>query len=250
MSDSQGPAAASAAASNRTVFEQDLPGGAMWSHVLKRHHTLRLVDVAGGANVGALLYNADLLLERYNMPDTLKAQHTAFVTKGRVLYSDMGRILCSVTDDTAGWHDTISGHLDAAGTVAKWGQAGYQEKRNAYHRNAHDCFLVELGKWGLGKQDLAPNLNFFSKVVADGEGKLHFVPGASRAGSHVDLRAEMNVLVVLNTCPHPFDPAAGYAPKPVKLTVFRSDPPGPDDPCRTSRPENGWGFANTERYFL
>jgi urea carboxylase-associated protein 2 len=247
MSEAQGMPAISA---DRLVFEQDLPGGAMWSHVLKRHHTLRLTDVEGGANVGALLYNADLPLERYNMPDTLKAQHTAFVTSGRVLLSDMGRVLCSVTADTAGWHDTLSGHLNAAGTSAKWGAAGYQEKRNAYHRNAHDCFLVELGKWGLGKQDLVPNLNFFSKVSADGEGKLHLVPGASRAGSVVDLRAEMNVLVVLNTCPHPFDPSPTYAPKKVKLTVWRSDPPGPNDPCRTSRPEAGWGFENTERYFL
>ena len=235
---------------DRLVFEEELPGGAMWSHVLRRHHTLRFMDVEGGANVGLLLYNRDQLLERYNMPDTLKAQHTAFITAGRALYSDMGRILCSVTADTCGWHDTVSGHQDAAGSLQKYGPARYQERRNEYHRNAHDSFLVELGKWGLGKQDLVPNLNLFSKVVADAEGKLQLVSGHSRAGSHVDLRAEMNVLVVLNTCPHPFDPGPAYAPKPVKLAVYRSDPPGADDPTRTSRPENGRGFANTERYFL
>jgi uncharacterized protein len=231
-------------------FEEELPGGAMRSFVLRRHHTLRVTDVEGGANVGLLLFNRDLLLERYNMPDTLKAQHTAFLTTGRVLYSDMGRILCSVTADTAGWHDTVCGHLDGKGTEAKWGAARYQEKRNEYQRNAHDCFLVELAKWGLDKRDLVPNVNLFSKVTADNEGKLHYVPGASVAGSHVDLRAEMNVLVVLNTCPHPFDPAPRYAPRPVKLAVRTSPPPGPDDVCRTSRPENGWGFQNTERYFL
>ena len=234
----------------RILYEEEVPGSAMRSFVLRRHHTLRLQDLEGGANVGVLLYNRDLLLERYNMPDTLKSQHTAFLTAGRVLCSDMGRILCSIPSDTCGWHDTLSGHLDEAGTEAKWGVARYQERRNEYQRNAHDAFLVELGKWGLGKQDLVPNLNLFSKVVADDEGKLRYLPGASRAGSHVDLRAEMNVLVVLNTCPHPFDPAPVYPRKKVKLTVWRSDPPGPDDPCRTSRRENGWGFENTERYFL
>jgi urea carboxylase-associated protein 2 len=237
-------------ADDRLLFQQDLPGGAMWSHVLRRHHTLRLTDLEGGANVGVLLYNSDQLLERYNMPDTLKAQHTAFITRGRALYSDMGRVLCSVSEDTAGWHDTVCGHLDARGSDAKYGVARYQERRNEYHRNAHDAFLVELGKWGLGKADLVPNLNLFSKVVADGEGKLRFVPGASRPGSFVDLRAEMNVLVVLNTCPHPFDPAPAYAPRPVSLQLYRSDPPGPDDLTRRSRPENERGFANTERYFL
>jgi urea carboxylase-associated protein 2 len=234
----------------RVVLQEDVPGGAMWSHVVKRHHTLRVTDVEGGANVGVLLYNRDLLVERYNMPDTLKAQYTAFVTRGRALYSDMGRILCSVTEDSCGWHDTICGHLDAAATVEKYGEKTYQKHRNEFQRNAHDSFLVELGKWGMGQPDVVPNLNLFSKVTAAADGALQFHAGHSRAGSFVDLRAEMNVLVVLNTCPHPLDPAVPYAPKPIKLTIWRSDPPGPDDPCRTSRPENERGFVNTERFFV
>ena len=232
------------------LFEQELPGGAMWSHVIRRHHTLRLTDLEGGANVGVLLFNRDLPFERYNMPDTLKAQHTAFITRGRALYSDMGRVLMSVTEDSCGWHDTLCGHLDARGSVEKYGTARYQEHSNDCHRNAHDAFLVELGKWGLGKADLHANLNLFSKVTADGQGRLGYVSGHSPAGSYVDLRAEMNVLVVLNTCPHPFDPGTSYAPRKVKLAVRRTPPPGPEDLCRTSRPENERGFANTERYFL
>lgn len=239
----------SSLAPDRVLLEDDVPGGAMWSHVLKRHHTLRIVDREGGANVSVLLYNRDLLVERYNMPDTLKAQHVAFITKGRALYSDMGRILCSVTEDSCGWHDTICGHLDATATVAKYGERRYQDHRNDFQRNAHDSFLVELGKWGLGKKDVVPNLNLFSKVTADTHGSLRFHPGHSRAGDFVDLRAEMNVLVVLNTCPHPLDPALSYAPKPIRLTIVRSEPTASDDLCRTFRPENARGFHNTERYF-
>jgi len=233
----------------RIVLEEEVPGGAMWSRALLRHQTLRVVDVDGGANVGLLLYNRDLLLERYNMPDTLKAQHVAFITKGRALYSDMGRILCSVTEDTCGWHDTVCGHLGAEATVAKYGEKRYQEHRNDFERNAHDSFLVELGKWGLGPRDLVPNLNLFSKVVAEADGKLRFQTGHSRAGAFIDLRAEMNVLAVLNTCPHPLDPAREYPRKRVKLIVWRSDPPEASDLCRASRPENARGFENTERYF-
>lgn len=234
----------------RVLFEDELPGGAMWSHMIRRHHTLRIIDLEGGANVGVLLFNRDMPLERYNMPDTLKAQHTAFITKGRALYSDMGRVLASVTEDTCGWHDTVSGHLDTPTMEAKYGPARYQEKRNQFQRSAHDSFLIELGKWGLGKTDLHPNLNLFSKVVADREGRLFYQPGHSKPGSYIDLRAEMNVLVVLNTCPHPFDPASSYPTRKVKLVVSRTPPPGPDDLVRTSRPENERGFANTERYFL
>lgn len=235
---------------DRELFTETVPGGAMWSHVLRRHQSLRLTDLEGGANVAMLLYNRDLPLERYNMPDTLKAQHTAFLTAGCVLYSDMGRILCSVTHDSCGWHDTFCGLGDAALAQSKYGTQRYQEHRNEFVRNTRDELLIELSKWGLGLRDLVPNLNLFSKVSPDESGQLRFVSGHSNAGACVELRAEMNVLVVLSTCPHPLDPAPRYAPKPVQLRVYRSAPPAADDPCRTSRPENARGFQNTERMFL
>ncbi len=119
----------------------------------------------------------------------------------------------------------------AALVRTKYGPSTYQEERNAFHRNAHDQFLIELGKWGLGKMDLVANINFFSKVTVDAEGKMRFVAGNSTAGSYVDLRAEMDTLLVLNTCQHPMDPDPQYNPKPVHIAVWKSDPPAADDPA-------------------
>lgn len=232
------------------LWHEPVPGGGSWSGLLRRGNTLRLTDVNGRANVAMLLFNADERTERYNMPDTLKAQHTAFLTRGHVCYSDMGRVLCSVADDSCGWHETVCGVLDAAGLQARYGQAHYQEHRNAMQRNGLDGLLVELGKWGLGARDVVANLNLFSKVVTDAEGGLHFDSTHRRPGQHVDLRFEMNVLVVMSAAPHPFDPATVYAPGDVTLTAWRSGTAGADDPCRLSCPENGRGFVNTERYFL
>ncbi len=232
------------------LWEEIVQPAASWSHVLKRGTCLRLTDLEGGANAGTLFYNFECTAERYNMPDTLKAQHIARLTTGNVLYSDMGRILCSIVGDTVGWHDPIAGCSNAAVVRDKYGDATYQECRNEYHRNGHDSFLVELGKWGLGPRDLTSNVNFFSRVDTAADGALSFHPANSTAGSYVDLRAEMNVLVILNTCPHPLDPSPTYDPKPVKLAIRRVDAPGPDDPCRISRPENQRGFILTERYFL
>jgi urea carboxylase-associated protein 2 len=232
-----------------TILKETLSGGSMWSSVLKRGTTLRLTDLQGGANVSALFFNADHTLERYNMPDTLKAQFVAYLTRGHVLYSDMGRVLVSLTSDTCGWHDTLCGATTAGMTEAKYGPSSFQADRNSYFHNGRDNFLVELGKHGLGKKDMGPNLNFFSKAVVDEEGNLQFVSGHSKPGAYVDLRAEMNVLVVLSNTPHPLDPAVAYAPKPVGLAVRRTPAPGPDDFCRLSRPENGRGFHNTEMLF-
>lgn len=244
------PARSTAFSEPLVLWQERMPGGAHWSGVLRRGNTLRLTDLHGGANVSALLFNQEEKTERYNMPDTLKAQHTAYLTQGHVCYSDMGRILCSIAEDSCGWHDTICGVQDAAGLRARYGEARYQAHRNAMHRNGLDGFLMELGKWGLGKRDLVPNLNFFSKAVADDAGRLQFETSHRQPGQHVDLRFEMNVLVVLSTAPHPFDPSTAYDPKAVKLTAWRSGTAGADDRCRLSCAENGRGFINTERYFL
>jgi len=234
---------------SQLILEESLRGGQMWSRVLRRGHTLRLTDLEGGASVAALFYNAEEPSERYNMPDTLKAQHIARLTAGFALYSDMGRVLCSLTEDSVGWHDTITGHGTAAHGRAKFGDGTYQELRNDWHRNTRDNFLVELGKYDLGKRDLVANVNFFVKVVVDAQGALNFVPGHSQAGGFVELRAEMNTLVVLSNTPHPLDPRKAYAPGVVALSVRAGAPAGPGDACRLSRPENARGYALTDSYF-
>lgn len=232
------------------LFEEKLVGGASFAHVLKRGTALRITDLEGGANVPATFFNFEIPVERYNMADTLKAQHIAHLTAGFCIYSDMGRILCSITRDSVGWHDPIGAHSTAASTLAKFGPSPYQEKRNDWHRNTRDNFLRELVKFGLGIRDLQAQINFFSKVQVELDGEMHFVPGNSKAGDYVELRAEMNTLVIVDTNPHPLDPNPKYEPKPVHLAFKRVPPPKPDDPCRISRPENGRGFINSERYFL
>ncbi len=230
-------------------FTETVMPGANWSHVLKRGTTLRVIDLEGDGNVSALFYNFELPSERLNLPDTLKCQHIAKLTKGACLYSDMGRILVSITEDTCGWHDPLTGCSNARNIAAKYGELTYQQARNEWHRNAHDGFLTELGKYNLGERDLAMNVNFFGKVTVDDLGAMSYHPGSSKAGAFVDLRAEMNVIVVLNTCPHPLDPSPTYAPKSVSLIVWSLPPVTAADTCRNSCAENERGFILTERYF-
>ena len=232
----------------KMLYEKTLTGAGMWSGVISRGKRLRMTDLEGGANVSMLLYNALERNERYNMPDTLKGQHIFYLRAPYCLHSDMGRLLASITADTVGWHDTVCGHSDAARVLAKYGEHNYQQARNDWYRNGRDCFLIELAKWGLGKKDLVPNLNWFSKVVADEAGKLSFVPGHSKAGDVVELRFEIDTLVVLNTCQHPFDPDPVYQPHPVRLEVLAGEAPDLDDPSFVVRPENLRAWENNETY--
>lgn len=233
-----------------TLYEEFVPGGGHTSFVLKRGQLLRITDLEGGANVSLLLLSAAEKSERLNLPDTLKCQHTAKLTAGHCLYSDMGRVLAAITADTCGWHDSFGGVLNAAEVAEKYGAGRYQELRNGFFRNGMDNLLVELGKWDLNLQDLLMNLNLFNQVTVDADGAFHFQPGNSKAGDYVELYAPMDTLVVLTALQHPMDPNPAYAPKPVQLSWHQVASDGISVLCRTSRPENGRGFHNTERLYI
>jgi uncharacterized protein len=235
---------------DRLLHEETIPGGSAVSFTVRRHTTLRLTALEAGANVSFLCYNRVEPIDRYNMPDTLKGQHTAKLTTGFMLYSDMGRALFSITGDTLGWHDPLGGHDTAAHVTKKWGHLDYQTARNAWHRNSRDHFLIELAKHGLNQRDLVPNINFFSKLTTSATGELTYVADHSKPGDHLDLRAELDVLVILATCHHPLDNRPQYSPSPVLLQLHATPPPAPDDYCRTYRPENQRAFYNSELFSL
>jgi len=231
-------------------YTTELPGGSHWSLIMRRGTEMRLTDIQGDANVGMFFFNPENSLERYNAPDTLKCQHTFKLTRGNCLYSDMGRIFCSIVHDDVGWHESVCGNIDAEQVEQRWGGRDYQSDRNDWHQNGHDAFLVELTKYGLGRADLAANLNLFSKVLADEDGNLVLQPGNSKAGDTLSLRFEMDTLVMLHTCPHPLDRSESYPQKPVKIELGLAEPVAEDDFCRNFRPENQRGFQNNALYHL
>lgn len=233
-----------------TSYTTIIPGASHWSLRLRKGSQMTLSDIEGGANLGMLFYNPDNLLERYNAPDTLKCQHTFKLTQGNCLYSDMGRIFCSITADSHGWHDTVSGNSNAAMVAERWGARDYQNDRNDWQQNGHDAFLVELAKYGLGARDMAANLNLFSAVKTDASGNMTLDASAAKPGAAITLRFEMDTLVVLHTCPHPLNCAAAYPKKPVQIELGVAEAMAADDECLNHCDENRRGFANNNLYHL
>lgn len=234
---------------SRIIWHETIPGGAYWTRVIRRHTTLRIIDLEGSRGVSCLCYNADDPVERYNVADTVKIQNMIFLTTGRVLFSDMGRVLFSITEDTSGHHDTLGGCSSPETNRARYGEGGYQRLRNDRHRDTRTNFLYALGRHGLGPRDVMPNLNLFTRVRVGEDGGLQWVAGCEKPGAFIDLRAEMNTLVALSNTPHPLHPSTTYDPKPIRLVVWRSPPPAPDDLCRTYSEEARRGFRNTDALF-
>ncbi|MFC3746916.1 urea amidolyase associated protein UAAP1 [Paenibacillus sp. GCM10012306] len=221
-----------------------IQAGGKWSGYIRRGKSIRITAAGERANLTTLLFHASDPSERYNMPDTLKAQHTAYLTAGHVLMSDQGRVLASITDDTVGWHDTLAGYTTRDMTDRKYGYSRYQDERNAWFRSGYENLIVEMYRHGLVPRDLSTPVNFFSKVVCELDGTMTYVQHPT-AGTSVTLRTEMDVLLVLSNTPNPLDPEASYPDTSIELLFSDAEPIRPDDRCLIHCNENRRAFENT-----
>jgi urea carboxylase-associated protein 2 len=231
------------------LADETVPAGGYWTRILDRWQRLRIVDVDGRQSCSLLAYNADQTSERFNAPDTVKIQNQIFLSTGRVLFSDLGRVLFSIVDDTSGHHDALAGFADAAVDRERYGSGSYLDLRNDFHRNARDNFVMALGRHGLGRRELVMSFNPFARVRVAPEGALEWTAGVGRAGAAIELRAEMRVLVALSATPHVLDPNSRYEPGPLQVQVVSAIAPADDDPCRTFSEEVRRGFENTDDYW-
>ena len=230
------------------LAEHLVPPGAYWSGVIPRRATLRIVDVDGAGSGSLLAYNAAQPSERYSAPDTTKVQNMIHLTTGWLLLSDLGRVLLSITDDTCGHHETLCGPTTPDTIRATYGEGSYLMLGNGRFTNDRDNFVAALGRHGLDRREIVPNVNLFARVEVTDDGALSFVPGVARPGSHIDLRAEMDVLVVLSATPHVLDPRTVFRPGPMRLSICDTPAPESDDLCRTRTEEARRAFANTDAY--
>ncbi|CAI6083210.1 hypothetical protein COHCIP112018_03913 [Cohnella sp. JJ-181] len=231
------------------MYDTVIGRGEKWSGRIGRGKLLRFTALEAGANVSLMLFHADDLTERYNMPDTLKAQYTAHLTAGHTLMSDNGRVLASIVHDELGWHDPIGGYTTRALTDERYGRTTYQDLRNDWLRSGQENFAVELTRHGLGLRDMMPVVNLFSKVYCDDDGAMRHVPEHCPAGASVTLRTEMDVILLLSNTPNPLDRRAAYPSVPVRLEVTQAEPVGEDDVCLNHRDENRRAFENTWTYY-
>jgi hypothetical protein len=190
------------------------PPGEPWTGVVRAGERLRITDLEGTQAVDTIFYSAADPSERYSAADTVRAQQSLFLTVGSVLLANTGRPMLTVVEDTCGRHDTVGGACSAESNTCRFGH------HTKFMHNCRDNFLVGLARHGLGKRDLVPNINFFMYVPVTAEGRLDIVDGVSRPGDHIDLVADIDVLVVISNCPQLNNPCNGWNPTPVGLTVW------------------------------
>ena len=201
------------------ALDEIIPAGAPWAGRLSCGQTLEIVDLKGQQAVDFLCYNANDIEERYSAPNTLKAAATLSLTRGHILYSDLAKPLFEIIGDTYGGHDTIGGCCSAPSNLMLYGVPDCPGCR--------ENFLKALSAFGMGRRDIVPNVNFFMKVGIGGAGQAAIAPADSAPGSSVTLKARMDVLVAISNCPQVNNPANGYNPTEVRITIS-----APDDATR------------------
>jgi uncharacterized protein len=207
---------------------------------LRRGEALRIADSTGRSSVSMIAWREEETSERINCADTVKVQWSAVVSKGRVILSDMGRVFFSLIEDTSGAHDLMVGGSTPASAAAACGVAS---------RNTQENFVAGAAKVGLGPRDIPPCVTFFAPVSVDASGRFVWNESAKRPGDFVDLRAEMNAIVVLSNCAHPLNPARPSPAGPITLVRYRAPAAAVDDPCRTGSAEAARAFAFTDRLY-
>ncbi len=227
------------------LWETTLGAGGYAGKELWRGARLQLQDLEGDACLSMLVFNADRPVERLNIADTIKVQWNAYLGAGKLLLSDMGRVLLSVIEDGAGTHDTFCGASTARSNAQRYGDGDNWGSQP----NARDRFALAVGKFGLGRKDIHPCINWFKGVRIAADGATELAAGPFAPGRTLTLRAEMNVFVVLANCPHRLDARTGYTVTPIRASAWRGEPTPPDDPIRNSTPEGLRAFLNVDDYF-
>ncbi|MGC4251436.1 MAG: urea carboxylase-associated family protein [Sphingobium sp.] len=199
--------------SGAVVHDAVVPARAPWLHHIAAGQTLRIIDLEGNQAVDFLLYSATDDAERYSAQDTVAAQGNLFLRKGTVLRSNEGRPMMTIADTSVDYHDTIGGACSCESNTLRYGH--HTKAEHACVENFLEANLLE----GRGKRDIVSNINFFMNVPVEQDGSLGIVDGISAPGLTVDLRAEMDVIVVVSNCPQINNPCNGFNPTPVRMIV-------------------------------
>jgi urea carboxylase-associated protein 1 len=207
---------------SKTISDITVPARAPYSATLKAGQVMRIIDLESQQAVDALFYNAADPTERYSAQDTL-ATATAegrkfYLETGSVLLSNEGRKMLTITADTCGYHDTNAGACSCESNTVRFGH------ETRFMHSCRENFLAELAKYGMGKRDLVSNVNFFMNVPIRPNGELTVDDGVSEPGGYVDLRAEMDVLVLISNCPQVNNPCNGFTPTPIRIIITTEDP--------------------------
>lgn len=202
---------------NEALYRDTVPAGDYYMKVVKKGQTVRILDIEGNQAADTLFYNANDPSERYSAMDTIREQANVYLTAGTKILSDQGNVMLEIVADTCGRHDTLGGACATESNTVR-----YSIDKKCMHacRDSWLLAVAENEQFGMSKRDITHNINFFMNVPVTAEGGLTFADGISGAGKYVELKAHMDVIVLMSNCPQLNNPCNAYNPTPVEVIIW------------------------------
>lgn len=184
---------------------------------IKKGETFRILDLKGNQAADTLFFNTHNPSERYSAMDTIREQGNVYLTTGSQLRSNENNIMLTIVADTCGRHDTLGGACATESNSVR-----YDLEKRCMHacRDSWMLAIAENPQYGISKRDISHNINFFMNVPITKEGGLTFEDGISAPGKYVEIRAEMDAIVLISNCPQLNNPCNGYNPTPIEYLVW------------------------------
>jgi urea carboxylase-associated protein 1 len=202
------------------MFRQVIAAGDYWIDIIKAGQYLRIVDVEGNQVADTLFFNAADVAERYSAVDTIRAQRNVYLGVGSKLLSTAGNVMAEIVADTVGRHDTLGGACASESNTVRYAL----DKRTMHAcRDSYLLAVAQHDRLGLGKRDLSHNINFFMNVPVTTDGGLTFADGLSGPGHYVEMRAGMDIIVLISNCPQLNNPCNAYNPTPLEVLIWDSN---------------------------
>lgn len=199
------------------IDREIVPAGDYYMKVVKAGQTFRILDLEGNQAADTLFYNANDPSERYSAVDTIREQGNVYLTAGTRLLSNEQNLMLEIVADTCGRHDTLGG---ACATESNTVRYALEKKCMHACRDSWMLAVAEHEEFGMSKRDITHNINFFMNVPVTAEGGLAFADGISAPGKYVEMKAAMDVIVLISNCPQLNNPCNGYNPTPVEVLIW------------------------------
>ncbi len=161
--------------------------------ILEKGKYLKVIDPQGGQVSDFVFFNLHSTPEKLSAGKTMDFEETIFITKGNFLWSNLGRKMVEVVEDTNGRNDIL---------LAPCSQETFTIMYNNPddHPSCHNNLAENLQKYGITYASIPTAFNIFMHVQVDASGKISVLPPTSKAGDFVVLLALEDLLIGLTAC--------------------------------------------------
>jgi uncharacterized protein YcgI (DUF1989 family) len=176
---------------------------------LAHGQALKIVNTHGQQVVDTWAFNEADLAEFMSMEHLRQVLNRIMPRRGDPLATNRRRPILTLVEDTSqGPHDTLMAACD----IWRYRNLGC----TGHHDNCRDNLFAAMAALGLTPPECPSPLNLWMNIPVRADGRVDWLPPASRAGDHVVLRAELDCIVAMSACPQDMVPINGVSLTPTE----------------------------------